>query len=85
MPPSTPIRKWSEMLNEAFRSFGVGMDTALLYEEQLAAAGFVNIHVVREKWPISRWPRDRKYKQLGKRIPVLQDWRCFFFYFCRGV
>lgn len=70
MPPGCSLRKWSEMLNEAFRSFGKGMDSALLYEDQLAEAGFVNIRVVREKWPVSHWPRDRKYKQLGKEYSL---------------
>lgn len=42
------------------------MDTALLYEQQLAEAGFVNVHVVKEKWPLNRWPKDKRYKQLGK-------------------
>ena len=39
--------------------------TALYYEQQLADAGFVNIHVIREKRPLNRWPKDKKYKQLG--------------------
>lgn len=42
------------------------MDTALFYEQQLADAGFINIRVVKEKWPLNRWPKDIKYKQLGK-------------------
>lgn len=41
------------------------MDSALYYEQQLADAGFTNIHIVQEKWPVNRWPRDKKYKQLG--------------------
>ena len=54
------------MMNEAFRGNGRPLDTALEYERQLADAGFVNIHAVREKWPTNRWPRDKKYKQLGR-------------------
>lgn len=45
---------------------GRPIDTAYNYEQQLSEAGFVNIHVIREKWPLNRWPRDKKYKQLGK-------------------
>ena len=53
------------MCNEGFRKNGRPMDTALHYEQQLADAGFVNIKVVKERWPMNKWPRDRKYKQLG--------------------
>lgn len=56
------------MVNEAFRGNGSSLDTALNYEQQLADAGFVNIHVVHDKWPINRWPKNHKYKQLGKML-----------------
>ncbi|SPO06248.1 related to methyltransferase [Cephalotrichum gorgonifer] len=61
----TPLKRWSDLLNEAFRGNGRAMDTALFYKEQLADAGFVDIHTVEEKWPTNHWPRDPKYKQIG--------------------
>lgn len=64
------LKQWSVTMNEAFRGNGRPLDTALHYEHQLADAGFINIHAVREKWPTNRWPRDKKYKQLGE-IPLL--------------
>ena len=57
--------RWSTMVNDAFTANGRPLDSAHLYGKQLADAGFVNIHVVHEKWPINRWPKDKKYKQLG--------------------
>ena len=65
MPEDSAICRWSRMLNEAFRANGRPVDTAFHYEKQLADAGFVDIHVVREEWPLNRWPKDKKYKQLG--------------------
>lgn len=65
MPEDSAIRRWSTLVNEAFRLNGRPLDTALHYEKQLADAGFVNIHVVRDKLPINRWPKSQKYKQLG--------------------
>ncbi|KAL2108131.1 hypothetical protein VUR80DRAFT_4249 [Thermomyces stellatus] len=65
LPPDSALRRWSEITNNAFRDSGRSLDTALNYEQQLAEAGFVNICVIREKWPTNRWPRDKKYKQLG--------------------
>lgn len=68
LPEDSALKRWSVTMNEAFRGSGRPMDTALRYEHQLANAGFVNIHAIREKWPTNRWPRDRRYKQLGKPI-----------------
>lgn len=48
-----------------FAGMGRPLDSALKYEQQLREAGFVNINVVKEKWPTNRWPRDKKYKQIG--------------------
>lgn len=61
----TALYEWSTTLSEAFRRSKRPIDSALHYEQQLAEAGFVNIRVVREVWPINPWPRDSKYKQLG--------------------
>jgi hypothetical protein len=64
------LLKWSMIMNEAFRANGRPLDLALTYEKELADAGFVNIHVVREKWPTNGWARDKKYKQLGEADAV---------------
>ena len=66
LPEDSPLKRWSVLINEAFRGNGRPLDSALHYEKQLADAGFTNIHVIREKWPQNRWPRDKKYKQLGE-------------------
>lgn len=70
------LGQWSELLTQAFRESGRPMDSALYYEQQLADAGFINIHIVREKWPVNRWPRDKKYKQLGNISFRLQSSFC---------
>jgi hypothetical protein len=35
------------------------------YKEWLANAGFVDIVEKKYKWPANRWPKDKKYKELG--------------------
>ncbi|PKS05133.1 hypothetical protein jhhlp_008500 [Lomentospora prolificans] len=61
----TALKQWSDQLNEAFKNIGRSIDSANLYPQQLAEAGFVDIEVVREKWPTNKWPRDKRYKQIG--------------------
>lgn len=71
MHDDSVLRRWSILVNEAFRANGSSLDTALLYEQQLADAGFINIHIQCEKWPVNRWPKHPKYKQLGTSISCL--------------
>ncbi|KAH7183677.1 S-adenosyl-L-methionine-dependent methyltransferase [Fusarium flagelliforme] len=59
------LYKWSKMLLDAFTDMGSGLDSVLRYQEQLEEAGFVNVEVVKRKWPLNAWPKDPKYKQLG--------------------
>lgn len=66
MPDDSALKQWSTLASEAFRHNGRPLDTVLHYEQQLADAGFVNVNVVREKWPTNHWPKNKKYKQLGK-------------------
>lgn len=61
-----PLNRWGHLMNEAFRVAKRPVDSGLYYQQQLAEVGFVDIGVVHEKWPTNRWPRDRKYKQIGK-------------------
>ena len=81
MPEDSAIRRWSILVNEAFRLNGRPLDTALHYEKQLADAGFVNIHTVRDKTPMNRWPKNQKYKQLGKIAHAFLLFFFFFFFF----
>jgi len=57
--------KWSKMLLDGFTANGRPLDSALKYKDQLTEAGFVDIKVVKRKWPTNRWPKDQKHKQIG--------------------
>lgn len=65
LKPHHAVNQWSVLLNEGFGGNERPLDTALKYKEQLAAAGFVDIVEIKEKWPINGWARDKKYKQVG--------------------
>ncbi|KAH6963207.1 methyltransferase [Fusarium avenaceum] len=57
--------KWSELLLDIFTRNNTPMDSALKYKEQLEEAGFVDINIVKRKWPTNHWPKDPKHKQIG--------------------
>lgn len=62
----SPLYEWSALLLRTFATMGSPLDSALRYKEQLEAAGFVDVKVAKRKWPMNRWPKDPKYKQIGK-------------------
>ncbi|KPM43218.1 hypothetical protein AK830_g3317 [Neonectria ditissima] len=59
------LHKWATLLLRTFDTMGSPLDSALRYKEQLEAAGFVNVNVVKRKWPMNRWPKDPGYKEIG--------------------
>jgi hypothetical protein len=32
----------------------------------MIAAGFEDVVEIQYKWPLNKWPRDKKYKELGE-------------------
>ncbi|KAM0494936.1 hypothetical protein ACHAP8_008314 [Fusarium lateritium] len=59
------LSKWSEMLHDIFTKNGRPMDSALKYKDQLEEAGYTDVNIVKRKWPLNRWPKDPKHKQIG--------------------
>lgn len=64
-----PIYRWSKIVADGFASMGRPVDTALGYRSQLEEAGFTNIVCHTHKWPLNRWPKDEKYKEIGMFLP----------------
>ncbi|MBE3043942.1 hypothetical protein IMZ48_15490 [Candidatus Bathyarchaeota archaeon] len=69
LPDDCPMAQWGRLLNDAFAKNASPCTSALVYENELTKIGFVDIGAVREKWPTNCWPRDKKYKQVGKYRP----------------
>lgn len=68
----TAIYRWSKMVGDGFERMGRPITSALGYKAQLEAAGFTNVVAAKYKWPLNRWPRDAKHKELGER-PTSRD------------
>ncbi|KAJ5122112.1 hypothetical protein N7448_003242 [Penicillium atrosanguineum] len=48
------------------RMFGKESDAACTWKELMEKAGFINVHEVVYKLPQSPWPKDPKFKELGR-------------------
>lgn len=62
--------KWCGLMVEAGNKIERPVDCCKNYKVQLEDAGFVDVVEVKYKWPQNRWPKDKKFKELGK-CPVL--------------
>jgi hypothetical protein len=50
---------------EGCAKLGRSADSPIHYKAQMEAAGFVNVTETIYKWPSNRWPKDKKFKELG--------------------
>ncbi|KAF5547640.1 methyltransferase [Fusarium napiforme] len=63
--PGSYLSKWCRSCFEAGQNLGRPVFPTTEYKNYLAAAGFVDIVEVQQKWPTNPWPRDKKFKELG--------------------
>lgn len=76
LPADAALLRWGKSLTQAMGQFGRPIDSARLYKKQLEDAGFVNVVQVEYKWPLNRWPKEKKFKELGAYShEVLPIWR----------
>jgi len=66
LPTDSALERWSYLILEAGEKIGRPTNNAASYKVQLQDAGFVNVVEVRHKWPQNQWPKNPKYKELGK-------------------
>ncbi|KAF6826822.1 methyltransferase domain-containing protein [Colletotrichum musicola] len=60
-----PLR-WHLLLIEASGKMGRPCTVPPLFEQMLTDAGFVDVEVRREKWPINGWAKDPRMRELGE-------------------
>lgn len=65
----TALYRWSKLLNDAATKLGSSLDSGLGYRQQLIDGGFVNVQQRTFRWPLNEWPKDPKFKEVGKRLP----------------
>ncbi|RDW57667.1 hypothetical protein BP5796_12468 [Coleophoma crateriformis] len=64
-PENSALLKWTTLATEAMIKFGRPINSTLKYKEMLLEAGFEDVKQTEYKWPINRWPKDMKAKELG--------------------
>ncbi|KAK4142220.1 S-adenosyl-L-methionine-dependent methyltransferase [Dichotomopilus funicola] len=64
--PDSPLWIWVTTLMQAMEAAGRPPTVAQQWKTILEEAGFVDVVETVHKWPINPWPRDPKYKTLGR-------------------
>ncbi|RSL46400.1 hypothetical protein CEP54_013863 [Fusarium duplospermum] len=60
------LRKWNVLLAKAAKEHGTPFVEIDKLKDMMAEIGFVDIKEVPFKWPINRWPKEKKFKELGE-------------------
>lgn len=68
MLPASAIVKWTSLLQEASIKVNRRFDGAAKHQEELAKAGFTDITAIYHPWPLNSWPRDRRYREIGRWV-----------------
>lgn len=60
------LRKWGLLLDKAAKEHGTPFMDTNRFKPLMAEVGFVDIKEKPFKWPINRWPKDKRFKELGE-------------------
>lgn len=58
------------------RRLGRSADSPVKFKAQMEAAGFVNVTETVYKWPSNRWPKEKKFKELGTATSRATSFLC---------
>ena len=65
LPVDSALVRWCNLMVEGAAKLGRSLNEAPNYAGWLSEAGFENVTTKLYKWPINRWPKDPKFKELG--------------------
>lgn len=65
-PPESPLMVWGETMRTAARPRGIDLYAADHFTSHMREAGFVDIQVQAEIWPLGRWVKEDKLKERAR-------------------
>jgi hypothetical protein len=74
-PETSPVLRWATLFVEAAAQIGLDITAPGHLGTKLRAAGFVDIRRKNCKWPMGKWAKGDKNKQIG--YWVQEDWADF--------
>jgi hypothetical protein len=68
LSPDSALARWDKYMQEGANKAGFPLDAIPHVPDMMHRAGFVDIVATPTKWPINTWPKDKRYKELGKWV-----------------
>ncbi|KAL2060667.1 hypothetical protein VTL71DRAFT_9308 [Oculimacula yallundae] len=65
LPADSALLSWTEQMLKGSQMIGRDLDAAKHHEAELRRVGYTDVTVKSFVWPTNRWPRDKKFKELG--------------------
>ncbi|KAF5024508.1 hypothetical protein F66182_3448 [Fusarium sp. NRRL 66182] len=60
------LRKWGHLLSKAAQEHGTRFIETKRIGQLMTETGFIQMKEQQFKWPVNRWPREKRYKELGE-------------------
>jgi SAM-dependent methyltransferase len=74
LPTNSTLVRWHNYMHDAGSKMGFPLDQISNVANMMRDAGFVDVVATPHKWPINTWPKDRKYKEVGKWVSENFNW-----------
>ena len=65
LEPKHALYRWAQLLSEACQKLGRPYQDVTTYKDLMTDIGYINLSENKVKWPVSTWPKEKKFKILG--------------------
>ena len=62
---NSALRKWSDMILDVSKKMQRDLDAGLSYKDEMEKVGYTDVKVRVDMWPMNRWPKGAKNKEIG--------------------
>ncbi|KAH7413820.1 S-adenosyl-L-methionine-dependent methyltransferase [Phaeosphaeria sp. MPI-PUGE-AT-0046c] len=74
LTPDHNLYRWDKHMQDGAKKAGFPLDAISHVPDMMHRAGFVDIVAIPIKWPINTWPKDKRFKELGKWVSENFNW-----------
>jgi hypothetical protein len=74
LPSNSALVRWNNYMHDGANKAGFPLDAIAHVPSMMRKAGFVDVVATPIKWPINTWPKDKRFKELGKWVSENFNW-----------
>ncbi|KAF1918679.1 S-adenosyl-L-methionine-dependent methyltransferase [Ampelomyces quisqualis] len=74
LPTNSTLVRWHNYMHDGAQKAGFPLDAVSHVPDMMQRSGFVDVVATPVKWPINTWPKDKKFKELGKWVSENFNW-----------